>query len=333
LGDSPVSSQLDAIVINSEPHTETVIKLTVSTLYPELCYPLTLSDAENSNDWWREAPHSIDGRPPFKATNLTYSTPDAAGTNYVIYVQKTKPAQMFKMGPAARGNIEARTHVNGTNTLPYRILKPDVYNPKRAYPLVIAFHGAGGVGTDNTSRSIDAWGHLSTAKVRQEHPIFMITPQTKGKWADTPWADGSYSVDATPVTVSMTMAYEIIDSLQEEFNIDSSRIYVIGQSMGGFGAWDCVMRQPERFAALLPMAGGGDPTQAANLLNVAIWNFYGSADTVVPTSASREMDAALKKAGHPNYIYSEYPGVGHAVTKWAWDETNIIPWIFQQKKP
>jgi predicted esterase len=332
MGDTVVSSVIDATLISEEDMGDGTTKLTVSTLYPEFFYPLTKFDP-GSADAWLEAAHSTNGLPPFIVTNITYSATDVTGTNYVVYVQ-SNGTQIFTIGSEAIGNFEQRVYTNGANTLPYRMLKPDSYDPNVKYPLVIGFHGAGGTGTDNISRSIEAMVHLSARDVRRDHPAFVITPQAPvaTKWADTPWQDGSYSISEVPVTVAMTLVYEIIDALILEYNIDTDRIYATGQSMGAFGAWDCVMRQPERFAALVPMAGGGDPTQAPNLLKVGIWNFHGADDAIVPTSASQEMDAALIAAGHANYIYSEYPGVGHAVTGPAWAEENLIPWIFQQKR-
>ena len=289
---------------------ENIIKMTVSTHYPSSCYPLSRSDLVHQDGWWKGLAHSTNGVAPFIVTNLTYSAMDATGSNYVVYVQSTNNTDFIRVGSEAMGNFVQRVHVSGSNSMPYRMLKPDNYNPNEAYPLVIGFHGAGGGGTDNTSRSIEAMGHLSTAEVRSAYPAFVITPQALSKWADTPWSDGSYSIETIPITIWMTMVYEVIDALEVEYNIDPNRIYVTGQSMGGFGAYDCVMRDPERFAALVPMAGGGDPTQAVNMLNMGIWSFHGGLDTVVPVAADREMDAAMIAAGHTNWTYTEYPDAG-----------------------
>ncbi|MEP4077278.1 alpha/beta hydrolase-fold protein [Haloferula sp.] len=331
LGDTLVASEVEATIVDFEVDDQFLCKLTVSTPYPALSYPRRRTNLSDPHSWWRDVPHSPDGVAPFMSTNLEYSTTDANG-NYVIYLQGAGPRDFFTIGPEPTGNFESRIYDNGMNTLPYRMLKPDVYDPNVAYPLVIGFHGAGGTGTDNTSRSIEAMDHLSAKDVRSTYPAFVITPQSPGLWADTPWGEGSYDLSTTPITLSMSLVYEIIDSLELEFNIDPDRIYVTGQSMGAFGAWDCVMRQPGRFAALVPMAGGGDPTQAANLTDVAIWNFHGADDTVVPTLASQEMDAAMITAGHTNWTYTEYPGVGHAVTGPAWAEETLIPWMFSQSR-
>lgn len=332
LGDTLVATEVEVDILSHEFSAADVIKVTVSTLYPSSCYPRTRSELNGKDGWWKGLAHSTNGAEPFIETNLNYSATDATGSNYVVYVQATNDTGFVTVGSKAIGNFEQRIHDNGTDTMPYRMLKPDEYDPTVKYPLVIGFHGAGGGGTDNTSRSIEAMGHLSTAEMRKDYPAFVITPQATSNWADTSWALGSYSIDEIAITKWMIMVYEVIDDLELEYNIDTNRIYVTGQSMGGFGAYDCVMRDPERFAALVPMAGGGDPTQATNMMNVAIWSFHGALDTVVPVEGDREMAAALTAAGHTNWTYTEYPDAGHAVTVPAWGNTNLIPWIFQQVK-
>ena len=214
------------------------------------------------------------------------------------------------------------------------MLKPDNYKTTEKYPLIVALHGAWGRGTDNKSRAIDAFQVLSKPEVCQKYPAFIITPQCPGKkmWANTPWGKGTYSIEKVKISESIKLVLEIIQSLQREFNIDPDRIYVTGQSMGGFGTWDIIMRRPELFAAAIPVCGAGDLSQAKNLVHLPIWCFHGALDTIVPTAASREMDKAMKQAGSKNWIYTEYPGVKHGSSGPAWQEKDLIPWLFQQKR-
>ena len=235
---------------------------------------------------------------------------------------------------AGEPNIDVRVFEGKSATLPYRILLPDAYDSAQEYPLIIALHGANGRGTDNQSRAIDAFGKLSADDVREKYPAVIITPQCPGKdqWARTPWGKGCYSIEKVKISKPITLVLELIESLQQEFNIDADRIYVTGQSMGGFGTWDIIMRRPDLFAAAVPVCGAGDLSQAANLKEIPIWCFHGGKDTVVPTAASRAMDLAMKAAGHKSWIYTEYPGVGHGSSKNAWAEKELIPWIFSQHK-
>jgi predicted peptidase len=91
---------------------------------------------------------------------------------------------------------------------------------------------------------------------------------------------------------------------------------------------------PERFAAVSPICGGGDDKQAEKLIHLPIWVWHGDADPAVPVSRSREMVAAIEKAGgHPKY--TELPGEGHLSWVPAYNRPDgVIPWLFEQvKKP
>ena len=86
---------------------------------------------------------------------------------------------------------------------------------------------------------------------------------------------------------------QMIDEVLADSRIDPNRVYLIGFSMGGLGAWELAMRAPNRFAAVVPICVGGDPSRAARLSNVRLWAVHGADDTVVPASESRNMIAAV----------------------------------------
>lgn len=109
------------------------------------------------------------------------------------------------------------------------------------------------------------------------------------------------------------------------------RVYVIGQSMGGYGAWDIIQRRPELFAAAIPTCGAGDPSRAAVLKDLPVWIFHGSNDRSVPVSGSRQMETALKKVGG-NVRYTEYAGLGHCSWPRAYAEPGLVEWLFSQKR-
>jgi len=112
--------------------------------------------------------------------------------------------------------------------------------------------------------------------------------------------------------------------------VDLDRIYVTGLSMGGYGSWDLAIRTPEKFAAVVPICGGGDESQAARLLGVPIWAWHGDADPAVPVERSRRMIAAIRQAGG-NPKYTELAGVGHDSWNPAYrDPHGPIPWLFEQ---
>src|SRR5204862_1848997 len=96
---------------------------------------------------------------------------------------------------------------------------------------------------------------------------------------------------------NLRLIMELLDALQKEFRLDARRFYVTGQSRGGWGTWAIITRHPERFAAAVPICGGGEPSDAAKAKDLPIWAFHGTADHIVPVQYTRQMIVALRKAG------------------------------------
>ncbi len=218
-------------------------------------------------------------------------------------------------------------------TMPYRIAIPPKYDANKKYPLVLCLHGAGGRGTDNRGRGIQAFRSLATADVVAKHPAFLLAPQCpKGKkWVNSDWKKGSYSLKNVKISEQLKLVMEILAKVRKEFNIDPARIYVTGQSMGGFATWDIIMRYPDLFAAAVPVCGAGDPEMAKKIVKLPVWAFHGDADRTVPLSGSRDMVTALKKL-NGNIKYTEFPGVGHGSWKNTWKKKDLITWLFSQQK-
>jgi len=217
-------------------------------------------------------------------------------------------------------------------TLPYRLYVPPSYTPTKKYPLIIFFHGAGERGTNNMNQltySLD----LAGPGVQHQRPAFVVAPQCpdNAQWVDWPWAMGSYKLANTPKSKPMTAALELIAALQAEYSIDSTRILATGLSMGGFGTWDAIMRSPNLFAGALPICGGADPSSAALLKSMPIWTFHGSADDIIPVTATRMMVDALKAAGG-NIRYTEYPGGGHNVWSQTYSNAQVLGWFIDQHR-
>jgi predicted peptidase len=108
-------------------------------------------------------------------------------------------------------------------------------------------------------------------------------------------------------------------------------VYVMGLSMGGFGTWDLVTRYPKRFAAAVPICGGGDPGRVESLGDLPLWVFHGADDEVVAPIYSRRMVEAIRAAGG-DPRYTEYPGVGHNSWDPAFAEPELFPWLFAQRQ-
>jgi len=123
----------------------------------------------------------------------------------------------------------------------------------------------------------------------------------------------------------------LLDEIVEKYKVDQDRIYVTGQSMGGFGTWSLAAHSPNRFAAIVPICGGGETIWARRLANLPVWVFHGAKDPTVPLEMSEKMVEALKKKGG-NPKFTVYPEAKHD----AWTETYANPelyeWLLQQKR-
>jgi predicted peptidase len=218
-------------------------------------------------------------------------------------------------------------------TLPYRLYVPPSYKPTRKYAIIVFFHGAGEKGDDNMAQLSYAL-ELAGPDVQHQRPAFVLAPQCPagpGQWVDWPWANGSYKLESVPISKAMTATLELLASLQKEYSIDPTRILVTGLSMGGFGTWDAAMRNPTLFAAALPICGGADPSKALLLKDLPIWTFHGSADDVIPVTATRMMVEALKAAGG-KIQYTEYPGAGHNVWNQTYAMPEVLRWFIDQHR-
>jgi predicted peptidase len=232
-----------------------------------------------------------------------------------------------------RERFEKREYVDANGgKLPYRLLKPKAVDPKAKYPLVIFLHGAGEKGTDNTKQLVHGMADFASDKIMADYPAYVIAPQCPDdkQWVEVPWTLDEHTMPEKP-SVPLRQTLELIAALQKELPIDADRIYITGLSMGGFGAWDCVQREPKLFAACAPVCGGGDAAMAAKIKDVPIWAFHGDQDGVVKVRRSRDMVAALKAAGaEPKY--TEYKGVGHDSWTATYRDPELYKWLFAQKR-
>ena len=106
------------------------------------------------------------------------------------------------------------------------------------------------------------------------------------------------------------LVIEILAAVKSEFSIDSKRVYLSGQSNGGFGTWDMIAKRPDLFAAAIPLCGGGNTALAQALVAMPIWAFHGEKDDVIPVAETRSMIAAIKRlGGTPRY--TEFKGADH----------------------
>lgn len=216
-----------------------------------------------------------------------------------------------------------------------RVRPPDKIEPGKQYPLVLLLHGAGGRGDDNRGQIVDAGGGEALDKmgVSGKYAAYVMAGQVPGGqlWVDVPWSGLDHEMPK--ISAPMRGMLEALDAFiaDENNHVDARRVYVIGLSMGGYGTWDAIQRRPDRFAAAVPICGGGDKRLAAKIAKIPTWAWHGDKDGVINPSRSRDMVAALKAAGgKPRY--TEVEGRGHNVWVDAFGSAQLWEWLFAQKR-
>ncbi len=217
----------------------------------------------------------------------------------------------------------------------YRILEPlvkyeECSKHEKKYPLVLFLHGAGERGDDNEKQLIHGTGLFTKEYNRVNFPCFLIAPQCpeEKRWVEVSWKLAKHTMPKES-SETMKLTTDLINQLIKKYPIDTSRIYITGLSMGGFGTWDLICRYPDKFAAAIPVCGGGDEQKAELIKSIPIWAFHGKKDKLVNVSRSRNMINTIKASGG-NPKYTEYPTLGHLCWDSAYSEKELLKWMFSQ---
>ncbi|NQV23599.1 MAG: prolyl oligopeptidase family serine peptidase, partial [Rhodopirellula sp.] len=149
----------------------------------------------------------------------------------------------------------------------YLILSPLKIEDGQKYPLLFFMHGAGERGNDVEKLLPHLPTQMSTPEWREKFPCFMVIPQCRDEeqWVAQKWGEKESVPLAETPTDQMQMAIAVLEQSLKDLPIDKSRVYLTGLSMGGYGSWELAMRRPELFAAVAPVCGGGDESQASRL--------------------------------------------------------------------
>lgn len=229
--------------------------------------------------------------------------------------------------------------------LPYRLFVPENYQVEGKYPLVIFLHGGGRKGSDNVSQIKDMSGPMAfvNPEIQNKYPSFILAPQCpkSENWRGTSCSGERLPRSLEDIKSSSTylMLMELLENLKDDYDIDSDRIYLTGQSMGGIGTWFIALSNPDKFAAIAPICGWSLPSEAYVLVDVPVWAFHGAEDKTIPPEGSRSMVTALKEAGSTMVKYTEYPDVEHESWTKAYTEdtdhngeADLIEWMFSHKR-
>jgi predicted peptidase len=235
---------------------------------------------------------------------LTAAVSSAAGADEKVATER---------GPDPQKSEHFEREITITVKLDYLLYLPAGYDDeKKVWPLLVFLHGSGERGDD--LEKVKVHGPPKLIAEGKPLPFIVVSPQAPRRRWD-------------PATLNA-----LLDDLVAKHRVDKNRIYLTGLSMGGAGTWTLAGAYPERFAAIVPICGGGDPADAPKLKDIPVWVFHGAKDEAVPVSRSEEMVKALREAGATTVEFTVYPDAEHD----SWTDTYANPklyeWLLQQRR-
>jgi len=214
-------------------------------------------------------------------------------------------------------------------------------------PLVIFLHGSGERGNNHLLPLLCNDVPLTYLKYAKEvEDAVILIPQA-------PWDSQIGAWCFADVVATLT---ELIQYIMEIHQIDKSRVYLSGLSNGAAGTWNLMLEQPHLCAAAITVCGyihtqrksesktieGAVYTEMAQqqvekIKQIPVWVFHGADDPVVSVLGARSVVAALRQAGSENVKYTEYQAGtvkpnAHASWEPAFNEKDLLPWLFSQKR-
>lgn len=209
--------------------------------------------------------------------------------------------------------------------MPYLIWLPEGYDDSREYPMIVSLHGTGP--TDYTPEFVMQHG-LPAVLAQDDQPagfdFVVLAPQ--GLDGVDWWSTGQ------PEEVN-----EIVEEVIGELSIDPDRVYLTGFSTGGQGAWHLATRYPDRYAAIVSVAGSGfrssgDVTEAScGLRSVPIWSLHGEDDLIAVHDIIHTEVSEWEALCDSQVRWTSLPGTGHYESfEVAYRDPEIYAWLEEQ---
>lgn len=241
---------------------------------------------------------------------VTYDNPELYDWLLSHRATRSKPS-------VASGQRPMKLNKQVSVEIDYLLYLPEGYGEtSKLWPLMLFLHGAGERGSDLDK--VKVHGPPKLVAQGKSLPFIIASPQCP---SGRSWSD--------PAQVQVLVA--LLDDLVEKHQVDESRVYLTGLSMGGYGTWSLASSRPERFAAIVPICGGGQPRMARQLRDVPIWVFHGAKDNVVPLAQSEQMVEAVKAAGG-DVQFTVYPEAQHDSWTATYDNPKLYEWLLSHRK-
>lgn len=221
------------------------------------------------------------------------------------------PAEAARNAPLSAGQQQRPSIAQGN--YPYQLFVPRaaVSSQVQRWPLMIFLHGSGERGDDMDK--VKVHGPPKVAEGNPDFPFILVSPLLP---AEQDW-------DIRKLDLLLRHALATLP-------VDRSRVYLTGLSRGGHATWRWAAAEPQKFAAIAPVAGRGDPSTACSLKDKPVWAFHGDRDDVVPPEGSFAMVRAIRAcSGSPRLTI--YPDLGHNAWDPAYDDPALYLWLLSHR--
>ena len=222
---------------------------------------------------------------------------------------------------------------------PYHLYVPKNYDGKTKMPLIIGLHGAG------ARQNYFFRPNYGTVDLLEKHGFIFVSPFGYSEFGaygamNTPRLPAVTYPGVAPNTVgdrrpkwtpeeaakvnelSEKDVMNVIALVEKEYNIDTTRVYLMGHSMGGMGTWYLGQKYADKWAGLAVLSGGFgyQDYPAERLKGIPLFTAAGSMDTALHGAEAQAGLAKLKAAGLKP-VYVEVPEGTHM---------SMIPTAFPQ---
>ena len=217
----------------------------------------------------------------------------------------------YKKSPShdkLREELNAKTVATKDRTSPY-LWRHVGEKPKNGWALVIAMHGGGGAPKELNDQQ---WHGMFDVYYR-DHPeaggyVYLALRAPNDEW------NGFYDDAICPLIERLIRQFTIFE------DVNPDKVYILGASHGGYGAFVIGPKMPDRFAAIHASASAQTPgeTRGENLRDVRFTFMIGEKDTAYGRADRCQEFADLlqgwkkDRGGYPGG-FEWRPGVGHHV--------------------
>ena len=212
------------------------------------------------------------------------------------------------------------TQITKTVRLPYLLSLPKGYgdDATKAWPIILFLHGAG----ERAVNDMTLLRNHGIPRVVEERdlPFITVSPQCPpNSW----WSE------------HLEALLGLLDETMTTYRVDRRCVYLTGISMGGYGSWHLASAHAQRFAAVVPICGGGPwfygfPERVVALKDTPVWAFHGAKDQTVPLAESERLVKVLKECGG-NVRFTVYPDAGHDSWTETYNNDELYAWLLQQR--